>query len=286
MPITARRCSGTRRRSSTTARAFPVHSYTDYREVEPLAEKLQCERIYFIKSGVPDGKVTRKVPSLVHAVYPIEIRDFHGSVFAFVSEWLSKTVTGGTTPFVPHMIDLPVHDRNLRKALRIPEDALVIGSYGAHDAFDVPFAPKVIAAVLERRADIWFLFMNYPRVLPHPRAIYLPRNPDREFKVAFINTSNAMLHARLYGETFGLACGEFSSLNRPVITFGASPLKSHLEILGERGLVYNNEHKLFEILMTIGTDFIRGNSWDCYSERFSPGAVMRKFKEVFLDPML
>ena len=68
------------------------------------------------------------------------------------------------------MIDLPVHDWNLRKSLRIPESALVVGSYGAHDAFDVPFAPAVIAAVLERRPDIYFLFMNYPRAATHPRA--------------------------------------------------------------------------------------------------------------------
>jgi hypothetical protein len=265
---------------------FPVYSYAAYAEVEPLAEKIGCERIYFIKSGVPDGKVTRSIPSLVHAVYPIEVRDFHGSVFAFVSEWLSKHVTQGATPFVPHMINLPEHEKDLRKALRIPESALVIGSYGAHDAFDVPFVPPVIRTVLERRPDIHFLFMNYPRAVAHPRAIYLPRNPDLDFKVAFINTSDAMLHARVYGETFGLACGEFSSRNRPIITFGGSPLRSHLEILGEQALVYNNEHRLFEILMTIGKDFIRANSWDCYSERFSPGAVMRKFNDVFLDPAL
>jgi len=265
---------------------FPVHSYVDYAEVEPLAEKLGCERIYFIKSGVPDGKVTRSIPSLVHAVYPIEIRDFHGSIFAFVSEWLSKTVTQGVTPYVPHMINLPTHEKNLRNALRIPERSLVIGSYGAHDAFDVPFAPAVIAAVMDRRSDIYFLFMNYPRAVVHERAIYLPRNPDRDFKVGFINTSDAMLHARMYGETFGLACGEFSSRNRPVITFAGSPLKSHLEILEERALVYDNERRLFDILMTLDKDFIRAGSWDCYSERFSPLAVMRKFREVFLDPVL
>ena len=267
-------------------RHFPVHSYAAFSEVEPLAEKLRCERIYFIKSGVPDGKVTKRIPGLVHAVYPIEVRDFHGSIFAFISEWLSKKVTGGTTPFVPHMIDLPVHDKNLRKALNIPESALVIGSYGAQDAFDVPFVPAVITAVLERRADICFLFMNYPRTVAHSRALYLPPNPDRDFKVAFINTCDAMLHARMYGETFGLACAEFSSLNRPVITFGGSPLRSHLEIMGERALVYNNEHKLFEVLMGIDKDFIRAGSWDCYSERFSPAVVMRKFKDVFLDPVL
>lgn len=36
-------------------------------------------------------------------------------------------------------------------------------------------------------------------------------------KTTFINTCDAMLWARHDGETFGLAIGEFSSKNKPVI---------------------------------------------------------------------
>lgn len=37
-------------------------------------------------------------------------------------------------------------------------------------------------------------------------------------RCAFIRTCDAMLHARMSGETFGLAIAEFSAHNRPVLT--------------------------------------------------------------------
>ena len=40
---------------------------------------------------------------------------------------------------------------------------------------------------------------------------------DLNYKVKFINTCDAMIHARAMGETFGLAVAEFSKKNKPVI---------------------------------------------------------------------
>ena len=39
---------------------------------------------------------------------------------------------------------------------------------------------------------------------------FLPPTTDVERKVKFINTSDAFLHARTQGESFGMAVGEFS----------------------------------------------------------------------------
>jgi hypothetical protein len=126
--------------------------------------------------------------------------------------------------------------------------------------------------------------MNYPPFLSHERAIFLPGNPDPEFKTRFINSCDAMIHAQRLGESFGLACGEFSSRDKPVITFGGSYGRSHIEILGDKALLYNNKQELVLILLSLTKQFIGARNWDSYSEQFAPGPVMEKFKRVFLDP--
>lgn len=262
---------------------FPLYAYSDFSEFDASVEKSGCDRAYFIKAGKRDGKLSSRVPNLIHAVFRTEAREFHGSVFAFVSEWLARTAPDGPVPFVPHMIDLPRLDDDLRGALNIPADALVIGSYGGADCFNVSFVPDCIRVVLERRKDVYFLFMNYPRFVEHERAIFLERNSDPEFKVRFINTVDAMLHAQRMGESFGLACGEFSSRNKPVITYGGVKERSHIEILGDKAILYHSLRELYDILMGLDRNALRKNSWDCYSRQFAPAPVMQKFKQVFLD---
>jgi hypothetical protein len=265
------------------AKHFPIHAYSDFAAVDGIIEITGCERAYFIKAGMRDGKVAKAVPTLIHAVFGVPAHEVHGMVFAFVSEWLAKFASRGALPFVPHMINLPQRDDDLREALNIPKAALVIGSYGGEDCFNVPFAPQAVYDALQRRKDLVFLSMNFPRLFVQERAIFLPGNPDPEFKVRFINSCDAMLHAQSLGESFGLACGEFSSRNRPVITFGGGFGRSHIEILGTKALIYNSKADLDRILLGIGKSFIAGRSWDAFSERFAPRPVMEKFRQVFLD---
>lgn len=60
---------------------------------------------------------------------------------------------------------------------------------------------------LERDRQIRLLFMNFEPFLEHPRAIFLPGVSDVNRKAEFIASCNVMLHARLQGESFGLAVG-------------------------------------------------------------------------------
>ncbi|HMI96129.1 MAG TPA: hypothetical protein VK479_06410, partial [Micropepsaceae bacterium] len=236
----------------------------------------------FIKAGIKDGKVSNSVPSLVHAVFGVPAHEVHGAVFAFVSEWLSQFASKGSLPFVPHMVNLPATNEDLRRQLNIPNSALVIASYGGEDCFNVPFVPAAVMEALQKRRDLFFLFMNFPPFLVHERAIFLPGNPDPEFKTRFINTCDAMIHAQRLGESFGLACGEFSSRQKPVITFGGSYGRSHIQILGDKAILYNTEQELVLILLNLTKQFIGGQTWDNYSEQFAPAPVMEKFKQVFL----
>ena len=84
--------------------------------------------------------------------------------------------------------------------------------------------------------------------IEHKNIIYIPGNSDMVFKRKFINTCDALIHARVSGETFGLTCGEFAICNKPIITFGLSKSKNHLDILKDKCLIFNNYNDIYDIL--------------------------------------
>lgn len=280
---------------------FEVFFYNSPQEREDIVRSRGGDVFYAIKSGENDGVVVEGVRNCIHAVF--RCHEPHGDVYAYVSEWLAKDQSGGALPWVPHMIDLPKTKENLRQELGIPEDAIVFGRYGGPDTFDIPFAQKAVLNIIREREDIYFLFMNtnpfYPmienqsiwdavanglglRKKVNPRQlIHLGPNESAIYKSKFINTCDAMLHARLRGETFGLAVGEFSSLNKPVITYGLSEERAHLEILGDRALVYTSSEELVNKIMIFR--HLDTKDYDAYSKLYNPATVMRKFESVFLN---
>jgi hypothetical protein len=92
-----------------------------------------------------------------------------------------------------------------------------------------------------------------------------------------------MIHTRGIGESFGLACGEFSIHNKPVITYALSPQRNHIDILGSKAILYKGPHELKRIFLEFDRAWHQSQDWDCYSREFSPAAVMKKFATVFLD---
>jgi hypothetical protein len=217
---------------------FNVIGYDNHAQLMQLADKEKIDLVYFIKSGNRDGDLINTVPSAVHAVFPTKPAEFHGDRFAFVSHWLAKEYSNHAAPFVPHMIARLSAEGDLRASLGIPADATVLGCYGGSDSFNIAFVHKTIVDVLNERKDIYFIFMNIPPFAQHERLLFLPGSADPVRKAQFINSCDGMIHARGIGETFGLACGEFSMKNKPVITYYMSPQRSHIEILGERGIFY------------------------------------------------
>jgi hypothetical protein len=219
----------------------------------------------------------------MHAVFPQKIDEMHGDIYAYVSKWLSDECSNGKIPYVPHMIDLPVAGTSLRANLGISESATVFACYGGSDSFNLEFVKQLIAEVVDQHRQIYFLFMNIDRFIDHPQVIFLPGNPDPIFKSSFINTCDAMIHARGIGESFGLACGEFSIHNKPVITYALSPQRNHIDVLGSKAILYKGPHELKQIFLGFDRAWHQSQEWDCYSKEFSPAAVMKKFASVFLD---
>lgn len=209
------------------------------------ARSIACDALYVIKRGRP-GRVTETVPELVHAFddgsFP------HGHRYAVVSDWVSRHakrkigLPGGRVlelprvikpPVVPHIVSLPDLSDDLRAELGIPDDAVVFGRHGGLGNFDLEFVQDAIRAVVDKRSDVWFVFLNVHRFSEHTRVIHLPELVDRAELRRFVNTCDYMLHAHRYGETFGLAVAEFAFVGAPVLTFLGSPLTGHFDLLSE-----------------------------------------------------
>lgn len=233
----------------------------------------EVDALYHIKSGYDDGFRPDNIPYLVHSVFD---NNPHGTVYATISPWMGQRFG---IPHVPHIVELFDTSDNLRERLGIPEDAVVFGRHGGSDTFDIPFVKNVIYHYLKGNKNVYFLFMNTDKFVEHTRVVYVPATIDPWYKRAFINTCDAMIHARSRGETFGLSVGEFAIAGKPVITYSESYEKSHLQELGHFALTYKNEDTLrYQLDKVVAGPLI---SWG-YGN-YTSYNVMRKFDEVFLS---
>jgi hypothetical protein len=258
------------------------HLYENETDIPNIIDREKIDLFYMIKAGGRNEGITpTNCKTAIHCIFSMS--EPHGNVYAGVSEWLAKMFN--KKEWVPHIINLPKTNETLHDDLGIPKDAFVLGRLGGYNQFDVQDAHRALARSIEKRKDLWVIFLNTKPFVSHPRVKFLPFNPDLMYKSKFINTCDAMIHARSDGETFGLAIGEFSSFNKPIFTYDADYwwyMRAHLDMLGEKALKYKNEEELTSYLLQIDKDYIKDVDWDCYSVRFSPSNVMKKFYEVFI----
>lgn len=253
---------------------------------------IDCDALYVIKRG-KRSSVTRRVPELNHAFH--DAYEPHGYRFAVVSEWLARTADrriglGRRTlrlprrrpPVVPHMLKAPSVADNLRGSLGIPEDAVVFGRHGATDSFDIEFVKNAIRAALETRRDLWLLFLNTMPFHAHERLVHVPRAPEREDVQRFVNTCDYMLHARAFGENFGLAVGEFAAAGVPVLTYLGSEHLAHLDLLSPELLLgYRTPEDVVVYLTMLPRREHPVSS--TVAEEYGEQAVMARFSAVFLS---
>lgn len=266
--------------------AFEVHPYKNIGDINSIIKTTQADLMYRLRLGSGPQVLAQHIPTMVHEVFPVSANQFHGAACAFVSPWLSRTYSNGKIPAVSHMVDLPATRENLRHELGIPSEATVFGCHGGTDSFDIPFAKYCVKHALEQRRDLYFIFLNIAPFLQHPRAIFLPANTDLIYKTMFINACDAMLHARKRGESFGLACAEFSVRNKPVLTYALSGERNHIDILGARAILYAGPKTLLKNLLGFDRHHSATKDWDAYSANFSPEKIMRSFQQHFIDAAL
>jgi hypothetical protein len=257
-----------------------VFGYTMKSEIDGILSSNGCEYFLMEKGGKPDGVISTVSKNLVNAIGVCGKQDIHGDVYAMGSKWLSS-LTNYEIPYVPYIVHMERHENNLRDVLGIPQDAFVFGRNGGYETFDLDFVKQAIREVIDERSDMWFVFQCTVPFMTHERVIYLPSSTDTDYKVKFINTCDAMLHARHIGESFGMACAEFSYMNKPVITWAGSTERNHIDTLGDNGIYYQTKDDVIDILLGIKKSDVEGRDWNCYSE-CAPYRVMEKFKNVYM----
>ena len=273
-----------------------VIALDDWSEVDGFLATQRITHLYQIKCN-NDGRLSKlpSVRNMIHAVF--EAGDPYGEIYAKISPCVP-----GSCPVVPHIVQPQQEEGpDLRGELGIPPEATVFGRYGGYESFDIDVAREAVLEVARESLDvgssdlpgggsrIFFLFMNTPPLAePLPNIIHVGKTSDAARKSAFIRTCDAMLHARSCGETFGLAVGEFSAHNRPVITSSEhtdnGTARMHLDVLGAKGLYYRDAPSLAALLRGFertGRHSRVGRDWNAYRQ-FEPSRVMRTFEQVFL----
>lgn len=262
---------------------FEVFLYDTFEDCYQFVKDKSIEYVYYIKAGDNDGKIIPNVKNLIHVVF--QNKDIHGDRYAYVSKWLASKM-GMENNYIPHIVSLPQPNADFRKTLNVPEDNIVIGRYGGQNEFDLPFVYQEIYNVLKNKKDITFLFMNTRPFGPvHPNIIHVNGTHNLLNKSNFINTCDYMIHARNHGESFGLTICEFLYGGKPVISWKDGLDKHHIELLGDKGVWYENGRQLGDIFNNLTKSSFRVTSEDCKHivEKFSPENVMKQFKTVFLD---
>ena len=260
---------------------LPLQGSCNLLSVEKAISTERCDAIYLIKKGYrSDGITPANCKSLVHAISVVPPTEKHGNVWAYASHWLkSACAKNENIPVVPYMVDLPDTSEDLRNLLGIPKNALVLGRSGGVDTWNLPFANAVVEAALQTRNDLYFLFQNTPMNYSHPRIIHLPSTADMLYKTKFINSCDAMIHARHEGESFGLSCAEFSLRNKPIITWSGSYEKSHLEILANKAHLYRTPNEMLSQIINFSRLY---DDYNCYAN-YTPDKIIQVFKREFLN---
>ena len=260
---------------------FEVIQYRNKYDLGRILEKEGAEVLYLTKPGPFDGFLVPGVKNCVHAQFLCD--EFHGDAYAYLSSWMSQVMTGEKNSFVPFSVPKLVSEESLRKELGIPEDAKVFGRHGGRDTFNIPFAQRAVAEHAKSCPEEHFLFLNTEPIRGterFPNVHYLPATVDPVAKAKFLDTCDAMLHARWHGETFGLAVGEFAVLGKPVITFADSREKAHLEMLGGVSLQYRHAGELIKILRDFRPHRTQGTEYEIFAD---PKVVMEIFRKKFLE---
>uniref|UniRef100_A0A6C0DUX1 Glycosyl transferase family 1 domain-containing protein n=1 Tax=viral metagenome TaxID=1070528 RepID=A0A6C0DUX1_9ZZZZ len=263
---------------------FPIIEINNMEEMQQIINQYKLSFFYTLTHGGNDAiyqfnnkNIWTNCKTIKHCVFNTTCieGDFYISISNYLNEKYNTNI-----PVIPHIVDLPNCDENLRNELNIPNDAMVFGRYGGKDTFDIQIAHEAIIEYLNNNDAVYFLFMNTNHFYYHPRIIYLEGTTDNFYKVKFINTCDSMIHARNGGETFGLSIAEFSIKNKPIITCPCGDLE-HIKILQDKAILYTSKQQLIDIFKNIKLIINSREDWNAF-DYFSPRNIMGLFSKIFL----
>jgi hypothetical protein len=260
---------------------FTVLEINDIKDIASLIDAYSLEFFYTQTHGTKDiyrfedTSIWKNCKTIKHCIFDTLYQE--SDIYISISNHLNKRFKTNI-PVLPYIVEMPTCNESLRNELNIPKSAIVIGRHGGEDTFNLREAHTAIRYIVNYDDDVYFVFLNTNVFYIHPRIIYLPCSTDEYYKAKFINTCDAMIHARSNGETFGLAIAEFSCMNKPIITCKAGDLE-HIEILGDKAIIYDSDDSLIKIFKDIRTIVCRRTDWNAYKQ-FSPEMVMQEFQRI------
>ena len=258
---------------------FKTVQVKNLEELEKINKKIKLDFIYFQRDGAKD-KIIKSSKNIIHAVFPQNIFQYHGHNYAFVSSWLSKNCSNNKYPFVSLPVNLTDNKNNLRKKYKIPRSAKVFGYHGGESSFDLVFVKDAVKKILKEDSTIYFLFLNIKKFHNHRRAIFIKGTFNINKKTQFINTCDAMLHARSLGESFGISCAEFAIKNKPILSYGFCRQRAHFEICNNNIIKYYSYNDIILKIINFNKNkkYITRN----LEKKFSEKETIYKFKKIFL----
>ena len=259
---------------------FKTIKVSSLSELEKINKNLKLDYIYFQRDGAKD-EIVNNSKNIIHAVFPQNPFQYHGYNYAFISKWLSKTCSNNKFPFAPLPVQLIKNNLNLRNKLKIPKSAKVFGYHGGETSFDLIFVRDAIKKVVRENKNIYFLFMNIKKFINHKRIIFIKGTFNQIQKVKFINTCDAMLHARSLGESFGLSCAEFAIKNKPILTYGYCRQRAHFEICKDNIIPYYSYKDLKKKILNFNKNR-KYNSNNLQNE-LSEEKTIKIFKKILLN---
>lgn len=231
---------------------------------------------YTIQDGINRGQWLVDPPSIIHVVF--RHNQPHGHHYVYVSEWLADNMGYERSKSLPHICEpLPKTGENYRAKLGIPKDALVFGCYGGSTEFNIDFVHRACYQALESIPNLYFIFANIRPFMKHRRGLFLPGTYDMYEKSRFVDTCDAMIHARQRGETFGLAIAEFAMAGKPIVTYKHVPEKAHLDILGDYAITYENTEDLMKLFTHLNA---RERNYALPYQKYAAPNVMQAFKAL------
>jgi len=265
---------------------FPVIEIDSIDDMKYVIQKYKFYFFYTITHGgeendmykFNDPQIWGNCNTIKHCVYNLNFPE--GDFYISVGN-TNNRIYNSNYPVIPHILNLPDCNEDLRDELNIPRNATVFGRHGGEDTFNNVVAHQAIACYLQKNENAFFIFMGTPRFYEHPQIKYLEVNVDLTYKTKFINTCDAMIHAGLWGETFGLSVGEFSLRNKPVIVALTGNLE-HVNILGDKAVIYDSVESLIHIFENIKQIQKSRSDWNAY-RNYSPEKIMTLFKEKIFD---
>ena len=272
--------------------------FTDIDDIARLTNQYY-DCVYHVSGGrsIEEDQMLNlfEVPLLLHQVgYEKPRSDLDSTKFhcAYTSHWQSYFFSFNKAPVVPYIIKgesslLRVEELRdkARRVFGLDDKKLVLGRHGGIDTWNLPFVTRVVMDTVRKRSDIGFIFMNTNPFDDHPSIKFIDGTASDSNLDLYFRCTDAMIHARWEGETFGLACAEFLVRKKPIITWSGSRERSHFWLADKSILTYNNQYDLASLLEYLSVEELAEKAkgiCDFIIESHSPSVCIRQFVKVFL----